>query len=96
MSQHAFEAAGQGNVVIILQTSGDFLLLFIGEEASMLAVLLGNVSSMHACGFYLGKCRSNRIIITVSKGDICKHEKSKLNVSGMFFIVSGSLLINEW
>ena len=96
MSQHAFEAASQGNVVIIFQTSGDFLLLFIGVEASMLAVLLGNVSSVHVCGFYLGKCCSNCIVITVSKGDICKHEKSKLNVSGMFFIVSGSLLINEW
>ena len=26
--------------------------------------------------------------ITVSKGDICKHAKSMLNVSGMFFIAS--------
>ena len=27
--------------------------------------------------------------ITVSKGDICKHMKSMLNASGMFFIASG-------
>ena len=33
--------------------------------------------------------------IIVSKGDICKHEKSVLNVSGMFFIASGvSKLMN--
>ena len=33
--------------------------------------------------------------ITVSKGDICKHASSMLNVSGMFFIISGvSWLMN--
>lgn len=35
-------------------------------------------------------------IITVSKGDVCKHAKSMLNVSGMFLTVRGSLLISDW
>ena len=39
--------------------------------------------------FYLEKRPFNRIIITVSKGDVCKHAKSMVNVSGMFFITSG-------
>ena len=39
--------------------------------------------------FYLEKCPFNRIIITVSKGDVCKPANSMLNVSGMFFIASG-------
>ena len=39
--------------------------------------------------FYLEKCPFNLIIITVSKGDVCKHAKSMLNVSGMFFFVNG-------
>ena len=34
--------------------------------------------------------------IIVSKGDICKHEKSVLNVSGMFFYRPRGFLINEW
>ena len=37
--------------------------------------------------FYLGECPE--AAYTVSKGDICKHAKSMLNVSGMFFIASG-------
>ena len=45
--------------------------------------------AVHVGRFYLEKCPFNRIIITVSKGDVCKHAKSMLNVSGMFFIVSG-------
>ena len=45
--------------------------------------------AVHVGRFYMEKRPFNRIIITVSKGDVCKHAKSMLNVSGMFFIASG-------
>ena len=45
--------------------------------------------AVHVGRFYLEKRPFNRIIITVSKGDVCKHAKSMLNVSGMFFVTSG-------
>ena len=39
-------------------------------KRACLPFILGNVSSVHVCGFYLGKCPCNCIVITVSKGDI--------------------------
>ena len=55
-----------------------------------------NVSTVHACWFYLEKCPSNSIVITVSKEHVCRDTKSMLNVSGMFFIISRNWLIDEW
>ena len=35
-------------------------------------------------------------IITFSKGDVCKHTKSMLNLYDMFLTVRGGSLINDW
>lgn len=53
---------------------------------------------MYVCRFYLEKnvFLVTVFIIAVSKGDVCKHAKSKLNVSGMFLTVRRGLLINDW
>ena len=36
---------------------------------------LENVSTVRICQFYLEKCPNNCIMITVSKGNVCKHVK---------------------
>ena len=74
------------------------LIILIGIEESMLSHRLGNVSTVHVCRFYMEKIvfLVTVFIITVSKGDVCKYAKSMLNVSGMFWTVRGSLLINDW
>ena len=74
------------------------LIILIGVEESMFSRRLRNVSTVHVCRFCLEKnvFLVTAFIITVSKGDVCKHRKSMLNVSGMFLTVRGGLLINDW
>jgi len=61
------------------------LIILIGVEESILSRRLGNDSTVHVRLFYLEKIvfLVTVFIITVSKGDVCKHAKSMLNVSGM-------------
>lgn len=74
------------------------LIILIGAEESMLSRRLRNVSTVHVCRFYLEKFffLVTAFIITVAKGDVCKHTKSMLNLYCMFLTVRGGLLINDW
>ena len=74
------------------------LIILIGAEESMLSRRLRNVQLCMFADFIWKKSfiLVTAFIITVSKGDICKHTKSMLNLYGMFLTVRGSLLINDW
>ena len=67
---------GQGNVVTpFLPNELKFNATLTQETVGLTVLICGMSQKLYK--------------ITVSKGDICKHAKSMLNVSGMFFITSG-------
>ena len=70
----------------------DGLTVLIRGEASMISASIKKMFQlcMSIWRFYLEECPAEASYkVTVSKGDICKHAKSMLNVSAMFFIASG-------
>ena len=77
---------GQGNVVTPFLLNELKFNATPTQEKEYLSEMLGFLSgglTVLICGM------SQKLYkITVSKGDICKHAKSMLNVSGMFFIAS--------
>ena len=85
IGQHASKQLGQGNVVTPFLLN-ELKLTLRRHKKEYLSEMLGFLSgglTVLICGM------SQKLYkITVSKGDICKHAKSMLNVSGMFFIAS--------
>ena len=69
------------------------LTVLIRGEASMLSASIRKMFQL--CMFigdfniFIWRNAQKLYKVTVSKGDICEHAKSMLNVSGMFFIASG-------
>ena len=65
------------------------LTVLIRGEASMLSAWIRKMFQLCMfIGDFIWRNAQKLYKVTISKGDICKHEKSMLNVSGMFFIAS--------
>ena len=68
--------------------SGGLTVLICGE-ASTLSASIRKMFQLRMFGAFIWRNAQKLYKITVTKGDIRKHAKSMLNMSGMFFIASG-------
>ena len=68
--------------------SGGLTVLICGE-VSMFSAAIRKMFQLLILGDFIWINAQKLYKITVSKGDICKHAQSMLNVSGIFFIASG-------
>ena len=62
------------------------LTVLIYDEARMLSAAIRKMFQLRIFGDFIWLNAQKLDKITVSKGDICKHAQSMLNVSGIFFI----------
>ena len=68
--------------------SGGLTVLICGEASTLIASIR-KMFQLCMVGNFIWRNAQKLYKITVSKRDICKHAKSMLNMSGMFFIASG-------
>ena len=68
--------------------SGGLTVLICGE-ASLLSASIRKMFQLCMIGDFIWRNAQKPYKLAVSKGDICKHAKSTLNMSGMFFITRG-------